>query len=218
MEIRAFQEVKGLCPELIPGQDRFYYSLSDFEDFYEIPSWIDKRGFYPGAVLHFYDLATGQVYRPFDLEKNVTFSPPKFKDGKFYFLKADFKKDKLTLITYLPGEPGDFVCDLPLQDLDLYNLGLYEGDDLHIGSCKGDFTAYYPKAFKIHLKDSQSVLYIDDDKIYLNEWVEEGVVKDDITIDYKYYENLVIIDYQGQLLEKRLGSLSHYPNGSWYLT
>lgn len=55
-------------------------------------------------------------------------------------------------------------------------------------------------------------------KIYLNEWVEEGVVEDQLTNDYEYYDKLLVMDYDGNILSEQKGSLSQYPNGKWYLS
>ncbi len=37
-------------------------------------------------------------------------------------------------------------------------------------------------------------------KIYLNERPEEGVVEDQLTNDYKYYDKLIVMDYDGNIL------------------
>ncbi len=55
-------------------------------------------------------------------------------------------------------------------------------------------------------------------KIYLNEWVEEGVVEDQLTNDYEYYDKLIVMDYDGNVVSERKESLSQYPNGKWYLS
>ena len=55
-------------------------------------------------------------------------------------------------------------------------------------------------------------------KIYLNECPEEGVVEDQLTNDYEYYDKLIVIDYKGNVISERKGSLSQYPNGKWYLS
>lgn len=55
-------------------------------------------------------------------------------------------------------------------------------------------------------------------KIYLNTWVEEGVVEEQLTNDYKYYDKLIVMDYGGNVVSERKGSLSKYTNGKWYLS
>ena len=48
--------------------------------------------------------------------------------------------------------------------------------------------------------------------------MEEGVVEDQLTNDYKYYDKLIVMDYEGNVVSERKGSLSKYPNGKWYLS
>lgn len=55
-------------------------------------------------------------------------------------------------------------------------------------------------------------------KIYLNEWAEEGVVENQLTNDHEYYDKLVLMDYDGNILSEQKGSLSQHPNGKWYLS
>lgn len=68
------------------------------------------------------------------------------------------------------------------------------------------------------MKPDQSILYVDEDKLYINQWIEEGIEGDKITNNYKYYEKLLILDLDGNLISDRKGSLSIYPNGKWYLS
>lgn len=102
--------------------------------------------------------------------------------------------------------------------MELYNLSLKDGYEFHICSSYDTFISYYPRKFSINMKPDQSVLYIDKDKIYINQWIEEGLEGDTITNDYKYYEKLLILDLFGNVISKRKGSLSQYPNGKWYLS
>lgn len=55
-------------------------------------------------------------------------------------------------------------------------------------------------------------------KIYLNERPEEGVVEDQLTNDYEYYDKLIVMDYKGNVISERKGILSKYPNGKWYMS
>lgn len=218
MKIETFDKVYGEYPQAILGQDRFYNSLSDMESFYEIPDWIEANGYYQGAVIRFYDFDDNKVYTPFDKEKNISYTYAKFKNGFFYFLKVDFNRKVVDFIKYYPKKYLERIVQLPLDGMNLYNLGLEDGYELHICSSDDKFVAYYPEKFELRLKGEQSVLYIDKDKIYLNQWVEEGVSQNTLTNAYHYYDKLVVVDRQGTLLEERKGNLFQHPNGNWYLT
>ncbi|WP_071026503.1 hypothetical protein [Peptoniphilus raoultii] len=218
MKIETFDEVYGEYLENILGQYRFYNSISDLETFYEIPDWIKENGYYQGAVIRFYDLYNNKVYTPFEKEKNVTYTYAKFKNDFFYFLKVDFNKNVIDLIKYYPEKSLESIIQLSLDNINLYNLALEDGYEFHICSSDDKFISYYPRKFELNLKEDQSVIYIDKDKIYINEWVEEGIVKDTFTNDYKYYDKLLALDMNGNILWERKGNLSQYPNGKWYLT
>lgn len=218
MKIEVFDNVYGEYLESIFGQDRFYNSLSSMESYYDIPDWIKEHGYYHGDLIRFYDMYDNKTYTPFENEKNITYSYAKYKEGYFYFLRVDFNKYTLELIKYYPEKVLESIVELPLKDMNLYNLGLEDGYELHICSSDINFISYYPKNFELKLTPHQSVIYIDDDKIYVNEWVEEGVVEDQLTNDYEYYDKLLVMDYDGNVISERKGSLSKYPNGKWYLS
>ena len=218
MEIEVFNEVLGEGLEPILGQDRYYNSLSDSECFYEIPDWINNTGYYQGAVISFYDLLNKKVFSPFEKEKNVSYSYAKFKNNFFYFLKVDFNKNIVELIKYYPEQSLESLHKIPIKEVELYNLSLVDGYEFHICSSSNRFISYYPRKFSIDMKPDQSVLYIDKDRLYINQWIEEGIEGDKITNDYKYYEKLLVLDLDGNLISERKGSLSQYPNGKWYLS
>lgn len=53
MEIEVFNEILGENLGPIPGQDRYYNSLSDSECFYEIPEWLMTQVTTKGQSLDF---------------------------------------------------------------------------------------------------------------------------------------------------------------------
>ena len=217
MEIEVFNEILGENLVPILGQDRYYNSLSDSECFYEIPEWINDTGYYQGAVIRFYDLLNKKVYAPFK-KKNVSYSYAKFKNNFFYFLKVDFNKNLVELIKYFPEQSLESIHKIPIEEVELYNLSLADGYEFHICSSSDRFISYYPRKFSIEMEPDQSVLYVDKDRLYINQWIEEGLEGDAITNDYKYYEKLLVMDLDGNLISERTGSLSLYPNGKWYLS
>lgn len=97
-------------------------------------------------------------------------------------------------------------------------MSLKDGYEFHICSSSDSFISYYPRNFSIDMKPDQSVLYVDKDRLYINQWIEEGLEGDTITTDYKYYEKLLILDLDGNQISERKGSLSQYLNGKWYLS
>lgn len=171
MKIEVFDNVYGEYLESIFGQDRFYNSLSSMESYYDIPDWIKEHGYYHGGVIRFYDMYENKTYTPFEKEKNITYSYAKYKEGYFYFFKINFNKYTLELIKYYPQKVLESIVELPLKGMNLYNLRLEDGYELHIVSSESNLVSYYPKNFALMLTPRQSVIYIDEDKIYVNEWV-----------------------------------------------
>ena len=55
MNIKRFSEIAGRTIEILPGQTRYGYGLSDYEDLWDIQDWLNNGG-YQGSTIHFYDL------------------------------------------------------------------------------------------------------------------------------------------------------------------
>lgn len=216
---REFSEVKGDYIDEIPGQDRFAYGISDMEDLFEIEDIIKHDGSYKGSVIRFYDYQTSKVYLPFEHKKNISYGRVIFIDNSFYILQVDFDEGLANIYKYYPGEILEKITDYKIKDLSTYNLELI-GNDLHLISQDSErLEIYYPYRKTIKLDGNESALLIDDEKVYINRWIEEGWddEKDMAGEDYKYYDKLIIKDLDSNILEERLGSLHQSPDGTWWL-
>lgn len=218
MKINRFEKVLGDYVEIVPGQNRYGVSISNFEELFEIPDWIKNVGYYQGSIIRFYDFESRKIYTPFQKEKNIIYDCAKYRDDDFYFLRGDFNREKIEIIKYSPGVSLENIFEISICDVDLYNLSLYDGDVLYLCSSDEIFRCYYPENFELKLAPSQSVTFIENDKIYLDEWVEEGVLDDVITNDYKYYNKVLTIDRCGNILSEEIGCLSFFPNGEWWIS
>ena len=89
---------------------------------------------------------------------------------------------------------------------------------MHITSQDESFVCYYPEAFEIKLDVNESIICIDDEKIYLSAWIEEVVENDEITKDYSYYEKIRVKDKAGNLISEEIGSLTQFPDGKWRIS
>lgn len=218
--IKEFSEIKGQYVDEIPGQARFGYALSDMDDFFEIEDIIKYDGSYKGSVIRFYDYLTGKVYLPFDLKKNIAYGRPIFIGNIFYILQVDFNEGLANIYKYYPGEILEKIIDYKIKDLSTYNLELI-GSDLHLISQDSEnLEIYYPYRKTIKLTGSESVLLIDDGKVYINRWIEEGWddEEDRAGDNYHYYDNLIIKDMASNIISERLGSLHQGPEGIWWLS
>ena len=216
--IRKFKKVFGKYIEKIEGQDRLAYAMSDQEDFYDLIAW-SERGGYQGAVLYFYDFETGDVYQPFEKKRNTVYSQPEFADGFYYFLQGDYDEGRVTLYRYLPAGVPDPVVTLEMEEVSLYNLRII-GNPVHIVSQGDEFRCYYPEKFSFPLQPNETVCLIEDGKVYIEAWIEEGwdEENDRATDQYSYYHRMITRDFQGRVLTDELGALCQAQNGTWWIS
>ena len=199
--IRRFEKINGRYPELIRGQSRLAYSLSTSEDFYDMPAIIANGG-HQGTVISFYDLADGKVFTPFEKKKNVIYGRPLYCNEKYCFLQGDFNDGKIRLYSWIPGKEPKLLHVLDIENTDLYNLGL-AGNELHIVAQNSErLISYWPESFSIPLDPHESLEFIDNERIYLSSWVEEGWDETNgcASFDYRYYEKTVVKDKRERLV------------------
>ena len=218
MEFNRFEVVTGACIEEISGQSRFGFSMSDTTDFYDMTELMENDG-YKGSTIAFYDYETGKVYEPFAKERNVIYGDPVFLHERFWFLRGDYNSGKITLLKYCPGEEPEAVTQLNIEDVDAYNLCIV-GEDVHIVGGDDEVVCYYPEQFRFAKEDDGGVILITDGKVYISAWVEEGWddENDCATEDYKYYEKIIVRDFEGNLISEEIGCLEQRPDGSWWIS
>ena len=215
--IRRFEHIEGRYIEKITGQDRLAFALSDTTDFYDLAEWAERGG-YQGSVLSFYDCKTGKVDTPFEKQKNVVYSKPRYLRGAYYFLRGDYGEQSVVLYRYAPGQKPEVVTELGMEELNLYNLELI-GEDVHIVSQDDEFHCYYPERFSFPLSEHESVILMENGKIYCESWVEEGWDKERGCQgeQYKYYDKLIVRNFEGTILSEEVGSLYRNENGDWWI-
>ena len=216
--VRRFKEVNGKYIEKIYGQDRLAFAMSDNEDLYDLIAW-SERGGYQGAVLYFYDFETGDVYQPFEKKRNVVYSRPEFADGYYYFLQGDYDTKTVVLYRYFPDDLLAPVVTMPLDDVDLYNLRIV-GNPVHIISQNEALRCYYPEAFSFPLEPNETVCFIEDGRVYIEAWIEEGWddENDRATDEYNYYHKVVVKDFHGNLISEEIGALGQAADGTWWMS
>lgn len=216
---KEFSEINGDYIEEIPGQARFAYGISDMDDLFEIEDIIKYDGFYKGSLIRFYDYQTGEVYLPFEQKENIAYGRPIYIRNIFYILQVDFNEGLANIYKYNPGKVLEKIFDYKIKDLSTYNLELI-GSDLHLISQDSEkLEIYYPYRKTVKLAGSESVILIDDGKVYINRWIEEGWddEKDRAGEDYSYYDKLIIKDLDSNIIEERIGNLYQSPDGTWWL-
>lgn len=217
---KEFTEITGQYVSEIPGQERFAYGLSDMDDLFEIEDIIKYDGFYKGSLIRFYDYQKGKVYLPFDLKENIAYGRPIYIRDIFYILQVDFNEGLANIYKYNPGKVLEKIFDYKIKDLSTYNLELI-GNDLHLISQDSDkLDIYYPYRKTLKLAENESALLIDDGKVYINAWIEEGwdEENDIASEDYSYYDKLIIKDLDSNIIEERIGNLYRRHDGTWWVS
>ena len=218
--IKKFNRIEGRYIEKIYGQDRFGYSRSDFEDLYDLIKWAERGG-YQGSELLIYDFHSGNVYKPFDKKRNIIYGDPVYIEGFLYFLQGDYDNKKVTLYRYIPEKVLEKVTKLNMGEVNLYNLMII-GNPLYIISQDSEegFQCYYPDKISFPLNEHESVILIENGKVYLETWVEEGWddKNDRATDAYKYYNRIIIKDFAGNTLSEEIGCLNKSVEGVWWIS
>ncbi|MCR5719557.1 MAG: hypothetical protein K6F84_03235 [Lachnospiraceae bacterium] len=218
--IRKFKEVHGRYIEKIIGQDRLAYTMSDTADLYDLVEYA-RRGGYQGSVIIFYDFENGNVYKPFEQKRDVIYSRPAYVDGYYYFLQADYEFKKVTLYKYFPKSVLEAVTEFGTDEVSLYNLSIV-GEKVHVIS-QGDqngFRCYYPERISFPMEGPETVVFITDDRVYIEAWVEEGWddENDCATDDYKFYNKVIIKDFEGNTISEELGSIYQAADKTYWIS
>ncbi|TDM39376.1 hypothetical protein ETI06_09970 [Macrococcoides goetzii] len=217
MKIYNFSIVGGHYVTTIKGQQQFGFGHSGDGDFSDIKEIIDREGYYKGMTIRFYNLETGEVYEPFQLNQNVTYGDVIFHDGLFYFLQADFNEKVVRLISFYPEKVKKVITNLSMIDIQLNKLMLI-GDSVNIVHHGDMFISYYPEQFEIDIDVDDTVVMIDENKVYINQWIEEEEILEDGQMHYNWYNKLLIKDFAGKLLSEEIGMLQQHNDGSWWLS
>lgn len=215
--IRKFKKISGKYIEKITGQERLAYATSDSTDFYDLIEW-SRHGGYQGSVIEFYDFETGEVWRPFEKKRNVVYGRPAFWEGSYFLLQGDYDEDRISLYRFRIGEAPEKVTDLKASEVDLYNLEIM-GTEVRIVSQNDVFRCYYPEQFSIPLTPQDTVCFLEDGKVYIERWVEEGWdnENDCATDAYEFYHKVIVKDYSGKTLSEEIGSLHQASDGTWWM-
>lgn len=217
--MKHFKQTFGKYIEYLSGQDRFAFALTEHIDFFMVDDWL-KQGGHPGNQLIIYDFVKEELYMPFEQERNVIYSRPHFVNGFIYFLRGEFNQRVFELYRYLPESTLEKIHQFQAHEVDSYNLHLM-GEGLHVTSQRvgEEFCCYYPEKFSIPLKQNETVGYLDDDKIYVEAWVEEGWddEKNCATEEYIYYDKVIIKDRKGHILSEEIGCLFQAQDGNWWI-
>lgn len=189
----------------------------DTNDFYDLIEW-SKSGGYQGSVILFFDFESGKVFKPFAKKRNVIYSNPVYAEGFYYFLQGDYDEKKISLYHYIPGKLLEKETELSTEEVSLYKLCII-GNPVHIISQEDSFVCYYPEKISFPITGHESALFIEDEKIYFESWVEEGWndKNDCATDNYDLYYKVIVKDFSGNTLSEEVGDLYQAADGTWWI-
>ncbi|SHJ90176.1 hypothetical protein SAMN02745248_01249 [Hathewaya proteolytica DSM 3090] len=205
--------ISNSYPEEIEGTNEWYSSREESVevcDLYEAQEIFNKNGFFKGINYHLIHYPDGKVHSPFQIQANIYVEKPIWNNGVLNFLVIDFVENLIRITEYMPAEEKlEVITELHLSEVeDCYNLML-ETTPLTLGRSGHDgfYEIVWPEKKKIAIGETETVLFRDEDKLYLSEWYE----------DPDYHENVIVRDIQtGNIIEKSEGYLRRLPNNVYW--
>lgn len=199
--------------EQIEGTGEWYYCKQcedTFCDLYEAEEIIKDKGEFSGATCYLIHYPDGEVFRPFEMRKNVYVEAPVFDNGRIGFLEVDFSLRKINIYHYIPEEKKLVrLAELLLESVvDCYNLNL-KSTPLILGreGNEGKYEIIWPVKKTIHIGDRESLMFRNDERLYFIDWYE----------DPEYHEEVVIRNINTGLVEERFaGTMYRMPDGKYW--
>lgn len=214
MKFNKFSSITGNDLITVPGQSRYGVDCQDSAiDIYDLTTdkyWQEDH--FPGNQLIFFDFQTGQKFEPILRKQNHFFFSVIYQRGYFYFLHAQLDQDKLTLFKYLPGKKPKIIYQISLTALHTYNLSLVQ-DKAHVWivSFDNNIDFYYPQKFSLKNEPDQSLLFIDNNKLYFEQ--DSDFYSDN---EYEHIPDRIIIkDFSDHVLDNMQGNIILLSNGKW---
>ena len=217
-----FLKIEGLAdvyPERIEGTSEWYcckIATNCFCDLYEAEEIVKMGNTYEGMTCVLIHYPDGQVYYPFVAKENVYVDSPVYCNKSLYFTVTNFAENVLQVVAFSTEDfEQNVVCELSLDKVpNCYNLLLgVEPVMLYRLENRGEsennaLKILWPEQKSFSMKDHQSFLFRDGDKMYFSEWFEEEEP------DYNYHEQVIVRDWNtGEEIERFDGQLKRMPNG-----
>ena len=208
--ISWIKPVPGGTAEWYFGIDYTHGDLYEAEELFRAGRPVLGRSF---CLVRYPD---GTVFRPLPKEPGTYCEEPVFLDGAIYLLRADFPTALLSILRFDCGSGAvGAVAELPLSAVrDCYNLKLHTAPlCLTRQGGEGVFEILWPERVSFPLGARESFYLREGDRLFFNRWNEEGENE-----SYRYWEQALIRDLNGRLLETLPGDVARMPNGElWHL-
>ena len=205
--------------ELIPyGTNEWYYGISyEHGDLYEAEEVFKAGQNIEGRNLCLIHYPDGKVYMPIPKQQGIYSESPVFYNGAIFILDVDFPRDLIQINRFdCESHKTEIIEELPLSGVkDCYNLHLDTAPLTLTRQCvgKNEFEIIWPEKVQFEMGDHDSFFLRAGDKLYFSRWHEEG---DDA--DYRYWEETVIRNLTGEIIDVIEGDIQIMPNGEmWHI-
>ena len=203
--------------EALSGTDEWYYGL-DFPqgDLYEAEEIFRTGRPVEGRDLILIHYPDGEVFRPVPKTAGEYSEVPVYLDGGIFILNVRFAEAEIQILRFdCVTHDVETVAVLPLDSVkDCYNLQLHTAPvTLTRQGCEGRFDIVWPEKTVFDLGEHESFFMRDGDRLFFNKWYEEGD-----GVDYRYWDETVVRDLSGGLIEVLPGDIRLMPDGQlWHL-
>ena len=195
------------------GTGEWYYGISyEQGDLYEAEEIFRAGGGVTGRKLCLVRYPDGAVFRPVPKVPGRYPGEPVFYQDAVWFLDVDFPAGLIRIMRFdTAAAETEVFQELPLSlAKDCYNLRLDPAPLTLTRQSVGEneFEILWPERTGFHMDDHESFFLRDGDRLYFNHWYEN---------DTDYWEETVVRDLSGGIVEQFSGDVMVMPNGERWL-
>ena len=205
--------------EPVPGAAGNWYFGLDHEhgDLFEAEEIFKEGRKVKGRKLCLVHYPDGRVFEPVPKTEGHYSEKPVFYDGGIFIIDVDFPAGSIRIIRFdCTDHQAAVYAELPLSSVkDCYNLNLKTAPLTLTRQCAGnkEFEIIWPEKTGFLMDSHDSFFMRDGKKLFFNRWHEEGE-----GADYKYWEETIIRDLSGNVVETLPGDVMRMPDGEiWHL-
>ena len=203
--------------EPVPGATAEWYFGMDYEqgDLYEAEELFRDGRTVKGRNLCLVHYPDGGVFFPVPKTEGHYSEKPVFLDGGIYILDVDFPGGSIRIVRFDCADHRVTThAELPLAAVkDCYNLQLHTAPLTLSRQAGNELEILWPERITLPMEDHDSFFLRDGEKLFFNRWYEEGD-----GADYKFWEETVVRDLEGKVLETLPGDVMQMPNGEmWWM-
>lgn len=207
--ITYIEPVQGATSEWYFGMNHEHGDLFEAEETFRAGHIVKGRKL---CLVHYPD---GHVFFPVPkIEGHYSEKPVFFEEGIF-IIDVDFPKQSIKIVRFDCNEHNVSIhVELPLSSVkDCYNLQLHITPLMLSRQCGNEFEIIWPEIINFSIGEHDSFFMRDGEKLFFNRWHEEGD-----GADYNYWEETVVRNLTGNVIEIISGDVMQMPNGEiWHL-